>query len=339
MGAALARSGLGRRTALGTATLLIGANLPDIDVLAYLDGPAADLAFRRGWTHGLPALVVLPFLLTAGMVLFDRFARRVGRAVLPSAVVPRQVLFLASITIVSHPILDTLNTYGVRWLMPLRGDWFYGDTLFIVDPWLWLALGIGVMASRIPRGVRGYRSAAARPARIALAVGGVYVVGMALAGLAARGIVRRELHALGGAPVERLMVAPRPLTPFVRHVVAQQGESYRVGSFRWLGRPHLEPASLRSFSRPRPDDPALLAARAEPLGRRFLGWARFPVVQVEPNPAGGSLVHLIDLRYADRPGVGFGSVTVPVLIPPRASAPPPGTSAPSPPADPVARAR
>ena len=54
MGAALARSALGHRTALGTATLLIGANLPDIDVLAYLDGPAADLAFRRGWTHGIP---------------------------------------------------------------------------------------------------------------------------------------------------------------------------------------------------------------------------------------------------------------------------------------------
>ena len=36
VGAALAESGLGRRTSLGFATLLIGANLPDLDVLAYL---------------------------------------------------------------------------------------------------------------------------------------------------------------------------------------------------------------------------------------------------------------------------------------------------------------
>ncbi|MEP6687142.1 MAG: hypothetical protein ABJC36_02260, partial [Gemmatimonadales bacterium] len=61
--------------------------------------------------------------------------------------------------------------------------------------------------------------------------------------------------------------------------------------------------------RPRPDDPALAAARATPLGQRFLGWARFPTVQTEPR-TGGTLVHLIDLRYADRPGAGFGSVTL-----------------------------
>src|SRR6185295_8466000 len=82
-GAALARSGLARRTALGTATLLIGANLPDLDVLAYLDGPAADLSFRRGWTHGLPALIVLPFVLTAAILGLDRLLRRMHHAVLP----------------------------------------------------------------------------------------------------------------------------------------------------------------------------------------------------------------------------------------------------------------
>jgi hypothetical protein len=29
-----------------------------VDVLAYWDGPLGDLAFRRGWTHGIPALFV-----------------------------------------------------------------------------------------------------------------------------------------------------------------------------------------------------------------------------------------------------------------------------------------
>ena len=45
----------------------------------------------------------------------------------------------------SHPFLDWLNNYGVRLLMPFSDRWFYGDTLFIVDPWLWLILGGGVM--------------------------------------------------------------------------------------------------------------------------------------------------------------------------------------------------
>ena len=284
----MARSGLGRSTALGTATLLIGANLPDIDVLAYLDGPAADLSFRRGWTHGVLALVVLPFVLTAAVLLLDRLVRRAARAVLPSGVKPGQVLLLAALSVLSHPILDMLNAYGVRWLMPFRGEWYYGDTLFIVDPWLWLVLGVGVVASRRPRAPRGHDPGATRPARIALAASACYVIGMAVSGIVARGIARRELTALGG-PVERLMVAPRPLTPFVRQVVAVQGESYRVGIFRWLE-----------------------SAREQPLGRRFLGWARFPTVQTDTSATGQVLVHLIDLRYADRAGAGFGSVTVPL---------------------------
>lgn len=305
----MARNGLGRRTALGAATLVIGANLPDIDVLAYLDGPAADLSFRRGWTHGIPALVVLPFVLTGAVVLFDRLVRRMGRSALPSAVKPGQVLLLAAISIASHPVLDTLNTYGVRWLMPLRGDWYYGDTLFIVDPWLWLVLGVGVVASRRAHAGRPH-DAGTRPARIALVASACYVMGMALSGAAARGIARRELTALGG-PVDQLMVAPRPLTPFSRQVVAAQGGQYVTGTFRWFASPHLSRASVRTYPRPLPDDPLVATARTQRLGRRFLGWARFPIVQADTSPSGRVAVHLIDLRYADRPGAGFGSVTLP----------------------------
>jgi inner membrane protein len=272
------------------------------------------------------------------MLLFDRIARRLGGAALPSAVVPRQILLLAAVSILTHPLLDTLNTYGVRWLMPFRGDWSYGDAMFIVDPWLWLALGLGVgLSGRRPRS-RGYVPAAAAPARIALVAAGIYIMAMVTAGVAARRVARQELEVLGGAPVERLMVGPRLVTPLVRDVVAVQGESYLVGTFRWIARRHVEAASLRRFPRPGPHDPAFAAAAATPIGRRFLVWARFPGVQVEPNPAGGSLVHLIDLRYADRPGASFGSVTVPVLIPP-ASVSPAGTHAPPPPTDPAARRR
>ena len=41
----------------------------------------------------------------------------------------------------THPALDWLNNYGMRWLMPFDGRWFYGDALFIIDPWVWLVLG------------------------------------------------------------------------------------------------------------------------------------------------------------------------------------------------------
>jgi len=311
-GAGLARSGLGRRTALGSVTLLIGANLPDIDVLAYLGGPAADLAFRRGWTHGVLALALLPPILAGLMLLADRAARRLARSALPSTASPRELLLLATVSIVSHPILDTLNTYGVRWLMPFDGRWFYGDVLFIVDPWLWLALGLGVVLSRRRRDGHGFPLDPTRPARVALGFVVAYSAAMALSGLAARSVAREELGRLTGAPVERLMLSPLPATPLRRTLVAAQADRYLVGRFRWAASPRVEPGSLRSYPRGRPAHPAVQAAAATTLGRRFLGWARFPSWRVEERGPGGYTVHIVDLRYADRPGVRFGAVSIPV---------------------------
>ena len=259
--------------------------------------------------------MVLPFLLTAAIVGFDHLVRRMGRATLPSGVVPAQVLFLAAAAILTHPILDTLNTYGVRWLMPFSGRWFYGDTLYIVDPWLWLILGIGFFLSGHRHRTRRFSEWTARPASVALTVTAGYIVVMAFSGWLARKIAAEELTKLTGENVEALMVAPVPFNPFVRTVVAAQRNSYRATEFRWLHRPHLDVASLKSYPRGGPQGPAVTAAVATPLGKRFLGWARFPVFEVESGPNGSALVHMIDLRYANQPGKGFGTVTIPVEVP------------------------
>jgi inner membrane protein len=255
---------------------------------------------------------VLPFLLTGAMMLFDRLARRMGRATLPSAVAPGQVLLLAGISVFTHPVLDSLNTYGVRWLMPFSQRWFYGDTLFIVDPWLWvvLATGFALSGARRRSGRRGWRLP--RPARAALMISSGYIAAMALLGLMTRRLAARELTALTGERVEALMAGPAPLTPVNRDVVAAQGGLYRVAEFRWLRQPHIDPASVRSYSRGRPTEPAVATASETELGRRFLSWARFPIIETERMPGGATLVHMIDLRYARRPGAGFGTVTIQV---------------------------
>src|SRR5918999_2998792 len=196
VGAALAEAGLKRRTALGAATLMIGANFPDIDVLAVPFGHSVD--FRRGWTHGVLALVVLPFVLTAMMLAWDRWiaAPRAVRHGIerPRAGVPRELLLLSAISVLTHPTLDWMNEYGMRWLMPFSGRWFYGDMLFILDPWLWAALGLGVALAR---------RAGARPARAALAASAAYVVAMVALGAASRRVARRELAAQGLEPSSR----------------------------------------------------------------------------------------------------------------------------------------
>jgi inner membrane protein len=143
-GAALAAAGPRRATPLATAALVIGANAPDIDVLASFAGEYAALAMRRGWTHGVLAVVVLPFIVTALLLLWDRL--RPGRPDRPAAHAGR-LLGLAALAVLTHPVLDWLNNYGMRWLMPFDGRWSYGDALFIIDPWVWLVLG-GVLFLR-----------------------------------------------------------------------------------------------------------------------------------------------------------------------------------------------
>jgi inner membrane protein len=57
-GATMAEAGLKRKTALATATLIIGANIPDVDAVAMFVSSDYALQVRRGWTHGILALMV-----------------------------------------------------------------------------------------------------------------------------------------------------------------------------------------------------------------------------------------------------------------------------------------
>jgi len=211
-----------------------------------------------------------------------------------------------------------LNTYGVRWLMPFSGEWFYGDTLFIIDPWVWLVLSLGAYVSA--RREKAKRRNPARPAWLALALVALYTAGMSLSGREARKILSREIASGSGMPVQDAMAAPAPLNPLVREFVVEQEGQYRVGTFRWLERPHVVLNDVLTFPRGRPVHPAIGAAAKTPVGRRFLGWARFPTFQIQP--AGGSsqfVVHIVDLRYARGPGERFGAVSIPVTLPPATS--------------------
>ena len=144
VGAWMAEAGLKSKTPLATATLVIGANLPDIDGFTMVLGADRSLFLRRGLTHGVIALAVLPWLLAGAMVLWDKQVRRRRHPDKePAKFYP--LLALSYVSVLSHPLLDWMNTYGVRVLMPFDGRWFYGDTLFIIDPWLWLLTAAAVV--------------------------------------------------------------------------------------------------------------------------------------------------------------------------------------------------
>jgi len=318
VGAALGEAGLRKRSPLATATLLIGANIPDVDgILYWMHRPVEALAFRRGWTHGVLAMAVWPFVLTGLMLAWDRGIRRRRHPERPPAQ-PRALLLLSLLAVLTHPLLDLCNTYGVRLLMPFSGHWFHGDTLFIVDPWMWLALGGGWLLARELR--RRGSPRPERPARVALVAAAAYVAVMAASNLAARVMVRDAALAEGAPPAGRLMVSPRPLDPFRRDVVIRRDSVYELGTFDWLRRPHYRREGPLIARYTGVDAPAARAAAASSdAGRTFLGWARFPVFEVLRS-ADGYEVLIADARYTLSGRARFGAVAIRV---PRAISSPP----------------
>ncbi|HVR42902.1 MAG TPA: metal-dependent hydrolase [Thermoanaerobaculia bacterium] len=346
VGANLGSTRLAGTTRLSAAACIIGANLPDLDAVLYFTGhDDLALGFRRGWTHGILALVVLPLALTGLLLAYDRLRPDPARKVSAG-----WLLALSSIAILTHPSLDWLNNYGMRWLMPFDGRWSYGDSVFIMDPLLWIVLGVGWLAGRraswrvvglwgvftlavawvVGGRSPGYLALVAAIALVllaallwspggerertrrafargALVVAAVYIAGRLATNEAAEHVVRDELLARGVAPIEKLMASPHPIDPRRWDLVAQTSESYRYGVYEWPGG-GLELAS-ETIPRPRPS-PEWDAARRHPSVRGFMTWVRFPWYEVERTPE-ETRVWIYDARYARRrTGRGFGGELV-----------------------------
>jgi inner membrane protein len=308
-GAALAEAGLKKKTGLGLATLMIAANLPDVDVIALFFNE--NLAFRRGITHGPVGLLILPPILALLMVQFDRWQTRRGKR--PEGrhhVHFGWLVALAYIGAISHPALDWLNVYGVRLLAPFSDRWFYGDTLFIIDVWLWTMLTFGVVLSQ--RRARRGAANSQRPALISIAAVSTYIVAMFALTIETEARVEEQMNARG-FQVEAVAAGPPPINPFVREFFfkgrwSAAGEGHVGGGEADLFTPNL----IERWVKPYPDNLERLnvaeaAERSKPLGD-FMFWARFPYAKLD-----GDTLVVTDARYAGAPNDGVFTVRVPAV--------------------------
>ncbi len=197
-------------------------------------------------------------------------------------------LFVAAyLAALSHPLLDLMNTYGTRVLDPFSSRWFYGDTLFIMDPWIWIALILGLeMSWRAERLGKDWR----RPAAWAFTAMLLYI-GLNAA-ISARAVaVTRPLVERVAQP--RMIVAGEvPLAFWKRKMIWRGDEVGGSGTYgpldglnsAWLD-PRIVPLRL--------DDRRLAeAARRDEHVRAFLYWSRMPMVFVEDGHA-----YLTDQRF------------------------------------------
>lgn len=140
IGLAAAKAGL-EKLSPGTTTLcILAANAPDSDILVLIFGGRwAFLQHHRGITHSIVGAfalaVALPLIFYLGDWLIARIRQREPSLKLMG-------LLLASLLVTAtHPVLDWTNNYGMRFLLPWNPRWFYGDFVFIIDPFIWIVLG------------------------------------------------------------------------------------------------------------------------------------------------------------------------------------------------------
>ncbi len=330
-GALLAECGLKHRSRLAYPALLIGANLPDIDVAVLLSDQAAmGLYGRRGWTHGVLAMAVLPVLLTVLLRGWSRWRRRTresrsahsdplrsdaehGEAGTHVPANGRRgptaeshdesfaaLWLVALIAVLSHPLLDLVNSYGVRLLMPFSDRWFYGDSIFIIDPWILAILIGGVWFTRRAGSVQP-RPWIARAAALVLLA---YIGAMSWVSRLAAQAVAREAGVEWPQPARELMMSAEPAQFATRAGVLDVGVGYELWSSEWTLRGTV--VSRGDTIAKGNDLPCASTVRASQAARRYMVWSRFPFITCN-NAASGQLN---DARYPGRGG-SFAQIPAP----------------------------
>ena len=300
VGAVLGQAGLKRTTGLAMPALIIGANLPDVDAACFfwLEG-TEHLAFRRGITHGPPALVLLPLVLAGMLWGWDRWQTKRGTR--PEARLPVRfggLYAMAFIGCLSHPFFDWLNVYGIRLLEPFSSQWFYGDTLFIIDVWLWALLITSVWWSRRweKRGGEWMR-----PARVGIAAVLAYIgINAGLTGL------NHETRGTRTEPYPQAYIsAPVPLAFWRREQIARLYDGRWISS-DWDGTDFgYGYANSKAAQCKLPD--LSQARRSNSQLDAFLFWSRAPFATRAPD---GSVI-LYDARFYDPRARGRFSVALP----------------------------
>jgi inner membrane protein len=272
-GWALGQAGLKRKSRKGLAALILGANMPDLDVF-FGHSCWVPLATHRGFTHSfVGGLIVLPPLLAGLLWLLDRRQEKRG-AQFKSGLSMHfgWLVALAYIGTATHPVLDWLTSYAVQLFSPFSNRWYHGEALFIIDVWIWtgLALAIGLSRGREKTGRDGRR-----PAQVALAAALAYIgVNYGMTAYAKAQLLRQPPY----PRVDSVFAEFEPARFWVRNLVWRSG--HEIAYSRWT-----PVAGLRHLEAPMPDNMDVPLVRqvmfANAELRQFMRWSVMPMAAIE----------------------------------------------------------
>lgn len=124
-------------TATATWVSVAANNFPDLDALLspLAPAPLGYLLHHRGHTHTLIGAIPQMLLILGSVAAWFRFKR--------ISIPWKEWRWLAAITLCGlwlHVFADSWNSYGVHPFWPFDSRWFYGDSVFILEPSLWMIL-------------------------------------------------------------------------------------------------------------------------------------------------------------------------------------------------------
>lgn len=255
---------------LAPLTAVIASNLPDIDILTNLSGMPTYIEYHRGITHTLLGVPILALGVALAMYAFSGNFWK--------------TYLVALIAMATHPALDYTNTYGLRPFLPFDGSWYYGDLLFVFDPYIDSILLAGILAGQPFK--RGRRVIAWISILLAFGYIGFRIHLRSEAG------TQLDAFASKVAEFERSALLPEALDPALWDgIVETKDQIIKVrvnalaGVTEEIGRAKKGPWS------------AIVArAAAAPAASSFLGFARFPIARVDGADR-GYRVTFTDFRF------------------------------------------
>jgi inner membrane protein len=314
-GACLSRTGLNRKAAYATLTMVVAAEFPDIDTLWSLRGPIEGFQHHRGITHTFLGLPFEAALLVAGVYAYHRW--RVRRASAKPVLRPKPlnaapvrwgVLYgLALIALLSHLLLDYTNNYGLRPFFPFNDRWYAASIVSIVDPlilalllgaltlpWIFALVSAEVGAKRQPFRGRGWAIAALlgivawwtlRTVEHQHAIQMASTQSMSAPPPAAPSLASDTNpnsspdadYVPTFLPVRAALASPDPLNPFRWSAVMDFGPVYRLAEIDSSAGTLI----MGETTYPKPGrSAAVLTAERSKLGRVYMDWSPMPFVQV-----------------------------------------------------------
>jgi inner membrane protein len=203
----------------------------------------------------------------------------------------RKTFAIALIAMATHPPLDYLNSYGLRPWLPWNGEWYYGDALFIIDPYIDAAFLAGLL----------WGSLRPKQRRLAAFMSLLLASGYVAFRLESQAIAKSQLNEMAAQfpALERNAVLPQIANLLVWDAVLESKEQivrFDLHPFLpFVGSIHSPDLNYTRMARG-PSSELVARAATSRSAAAFLRFARFPVVRVGPVPE-GYRVTFLDFRF------------------------------------------